>query len=77
MKILCFYLFQMSGKYDAVDCECMWKNVLRPSINKKKWSSKEEEKLSELISKHNMRDWNQIAEELGVRVYSKTGWFQA
>lgn len=62
-------LLQMYGKFDAQDCECMWKNVLRPGINRKKWSTEEEEKLESLVLKYNMRHWNNIASELDVRTH--------
>ncbi|XP_052790341.1 uncharacterized protein LOC128224515 isoform X1 [Mya arenaria] len=55
----------MKGKYDATECEKMWRTVLQPGINKEKWSEDEDKKLEELVEKHNMRDWKAIAEELG------------
>ncbi|WAR32019.1 SNPC4-like protein, partial [Mya arenaria] len=56
---------EMKGKYDATECEKMWRTVLQPGINKEKWSEDEDKKLEELVEKHNMRDWKAIAEELG------------
>jgi len=56
----------MNGKFDTVDCEAMWKNVLNPSINKKKWSQEEESELEDLVDKYNMKNWKKVAEELGV-----------
>ena len=46
----------------------MWKNVLRPDICKEKWSKEEINLLKSLAEKYEMREWENIAEELGVCV---------
>ena len=53
---------------DAADCERTWKNILRPEINREKWSEEEDANLQILVEKHNMRNWAVIAQELGVSV---------
>ena len=39
---------------------------MRPEINRDKWTEIEEEQLQVLVEKYNMRNWTQIAKELGV-----------
>ena len=56
---------------DAADCERTWRNVLRPEINRDKWTGAEEADLQVLVEKYNMRNWTQIAEELGVSNFIK------
>ena len=51
---------------DAADCERTWKNILRPEINRDKWTEEEDNNLQSLVEKHNMRNWAEIAKELGV-----------
>ena len=60
--------FQFECKMDAADCERTWKNILRPEINREKWSEEEDANLQILVEKHNMRNWAVIAQELGVSV---------
>ncbi|KAL4219616.1 Myblike DNAbinding domain-containing protein [Mactra antiquata] len=52
-------------KFHAFECESMWKNVLHPGINRDKWTPEEDEHLKELVKTHQMRNWQQIAAELG------------
>ncbi|XP_069122390.1 snRNA-activating protein complex subunit 4-like [Argopecten irradians] len=53
------------GKHGPEDCKKFWVNVLQPDINKDKWVPEERELLHELAIKHNMRNWDVIAKELG------------
>lgn len=62
------YLCQFNSKFSASECESMWKNVLRPGINRNKWTAEEEEELKKLATKYKMKNWKQIAEELGVKL---------
>ncbi|PWA16986.1 hypothetical protein CCH79_00020076 [Gambusia affinis] len=55
------------GTKDAEDIRLFWQNVLHPSINKTAWSSEEVQRLSAICRRHQDRDWDSIAQELGVR----------
>ena len=54
---------------DAADGERIWRNVLRPEINRDKWSTSEEASLDTLVAKYSMRNWKLIAQELGVCIF--------
>ncbi|XP_033729541.1 uncharacterized protein LOC117318689 [Pecten maximus] len=54
-----------SGKHGSEDCKKFWVNVLQPEINKDKWVPEERDLLHELAIKHEMRNWDLIAKELG------------
>ncbi|XP_053380719.1 uncharacterized protein LOC123547616 isoform X2 [Mercenaria mercenaria] len=53
------------NKFSVTECESMWNTVLRPEINRDKWTPAEEEDLNRLAIKYEMRNWSKIAEELG------------
>ena len=49
-------------------CRLMWRNLLHPSINRDKWSKKEDRRLKELIDQpgedgllRQRKDWDKIA----------------
>jgi hypothetical protein len=42
----------------------MWQNMLHPRINRLPWNEEEDQKLKELVTASNSRDWDLIAEEL-------------
>lgn len=53
----------------ARDCEVFWRDGFRPNINRSEWTLEEVERLDELVkaSKEDPPDWEDVAEQLGVR----------
>ena len=60
---------QFEGTREADDLSRFWRNFLHPSVNKSSWTQEELQRLDELVQEHNERDWQSVAEELGVRVF--------
>lgn len=48
-------------------CSQRWNRGLDPHLKKCRWTTEEEEKLQELIQKHGVKAWTQIAQKLGNR----------
>lgn len=59
---------QFEGTREAEDICCFWQNFLHPSINKTPWSQQEVQLLREVSRRHQERDWESIAAELGVSI---------
>ncbi|KAM3836038.1 snRNA-activating protein complex subunit 4, partial [Diretmus argenteus] len=53
------------GTREAEDLRNFWQNFLHPSINKSRWSEEEVQHLKEISTRHEERNWEAIAEELG------------
>ena len=45
----------------------MYKNVLNPTVNRSRWTQLEDEKLVQLVNKHQHQNWQVVAKQLGVR----------
>lgn len=65
---------QFEGTREAEDICCFWQNFLHPSINKTSWSQQEVQQLKEVSRRHQERDWESIAAELGVSVCCCSIW---
>jgi hypothetical protein len=52
---------------DALNCRLFWQNCLSGTINQRKWTMSEAERLRELTLNECANDWEQIAIELGTR----------
>ncbi|KAM9360728.1 snRNA-activating protein complex subunit 4 [Symphorus nematophorus] len=53
------------GTRDAEDIRRFWQNFLHPSISKSGWSKEEVQQLRDVSRRHQERDWESIAAELG------------
>uniref|UniRef100_A0A667X9V7 Small nuclear RNA activating complex, polypeptide 4 n=1 Tax=Myripristis murdjan TaxID=586833 RepID=A0A667X9V7_9TELE len=53
------------GTREASDLHLFWQNFLHPSINKSSWSREEVQQLGEISRRHQERDWEAVAQELG------------
>ena len=60
------YHFQMKEQRTAENCRNFWKNVAHPMINKSKWIQEEDDNLVKLTEQFEGRNWDKIAELLGV-----------
>ncbi|KAJ6653311.1 hypothetical protein lerEdw1_009340 [Lerista edwardsae] len=53
------------GTRNATELRKYWQNSEHPSISKKEWSQEEIGRLQEVAARHNLVDWQAIAQELG------------
>ncbi|XP_074527019.1 snRNA-activating protein complex subunit 4 [Halichoeres trimaculatus] len=53
------------GTRNAEDIQRFWQNFLHPAVNKSRWTKEEVDLLKEVSKKHNERDWEAIASDLG------------
>ncbi|GAB1609073.1 hypothetical protein Ahia01_001192700, partial [Argonauta hians] len=56
-----------SERHTDFSCRLMWRNWLRPSINKKPWLKTETTQLRKLVEQHGRHQWQQIAKELNTK----------
>uniref|UniRef100_A0A0A9Y2H3 snRNA-activating protein complex subunit 4 n=2 Tax=Lygus hesperus TaxID=30085 RepID=A0A0A9Y2H3_LYGHE len=61
----CHIASRLKKNHSPYECQKAWDTFLRPSINKKKWSKEELEKLKISALERNYEDWDAIAEDLG------------
>ncbi|ORX60073.1 hypothetical protein BCR36DRAFT_342388, partial [Piromyces finnis] len=47
-----------------IECQSLWMNNMRPSLNKNLWSETEKNKLIRLLKKYSNRNWIKISKEL-------------
>ena len=59
---------QLDGERTPVECKQQWEVLQKDELNKDKWTANEEEKLMKLVKKYKERDWETIADKLGVRL---------
>lgn len=45
----------------------MWNGYLNPSFNRNSWSEEEEDHLLDIVLKHNIQNWDEIANEMNNR----------
>lgn len=58
---------QFEGGRSAEEIRKFWQNWEHPSINKQEWTVQEVDQLQTIAAKHGHLQWQNIAEELGVR----------
>ncbi|XP_036368650.1 uncharacterized protein LOC115223855 isoform X2 [Octopus sinensis] len=51
-------------RHSEFSCQLMWRNWLRPGINKKPWTKEETMRLRKLVELHGRHQWQRIAKEL-------------
>lgn len=56
----------MKEQRTAENCRNFWKNVAHPMINKSTWTQEEDDDLVKLTEQFEGRNWDKIAEHLGV-----------
>lgn len=49
-----------------LQCQRFWNLLLKPYISRDKWTKEEDEKLIEIAKKYGEKNWQQIADELGI-----------
>lgn len=58
---------QFEGGRSAEEIRKFWQNWEHPSINKQEWTEQEVGQLQAIAAKHGHLQWQNVAEELGVR----------
>lgn len=66
-------LVQFEGGRSAEEIRKFWQNWEHPSINKQEWSGQEVDQLKAVAAQHGHLQWQEIAEELGVRTGGASG----
>lgn len=65
----CKVLFQFDCARTALECRLKWINELRPGINHNSaWRKDEISKLKKLAELNCYKNWDKVADKLGVRV---------
>ncbi|KAG1695541.1 snRNA-activating protein complex subunit 4 [Nymphon striatum] len=52
---------------DSEDCRLMWKNILRPGINKSKWKNEEDMNLLNIVNTNPGITWEEVSEKLNTQ----------
>lgn len=66
--VLCrLFLFQFEGQRSPESCKLFWLNAAHPNINVLKWTSAEDSRLTEFVSRFEGVHWMEIAQGVGVR----------
>lgn len=55
----------------ALECRIQWMQRQHPLINRARWTDAELDKLAKIASSRGEKDWQAIADELGVRTVAR------
>ncbi|XP_067002331.2 snRNA-activating protein complex subunit 4 [Anabrus simplex] len=55
----------LKGCHTPEECRSIWFNYLHPSVNRKRWTKCEDEKLRKIAKLFGYQEWEKIAKELG------------
>lgn len=57
----------LDGRHSVNECMGIWLNNLMPTLNRTKWTEKDDEKLLSVADEHNCQNWDKIGKELDGR----------
>lgn len=70
LKAFLFFKLKLAGAWSPAECRLVWVNVCHPRINQNKWTPTENNNLIELARKYKERNWEKIAQEMNVFLFT-------